>query len=214
MSDEETNDDLGRWVRIVNKAHGYAGVFNSENSDDKQIVEISTIEEWRKSVLAEFGIEMATPRPNPQDPPDFFVSIADRELKTLIKKLHLTNDEVQHDLIGDGLGPGNVLSIELESDQLTEVVTGFGEKSVSSEKVARIASKRAREYISSGVPVGLHLADQLLIPLALAGEGAFRTGVLTRHTKTNMQVIESFMGCTFGVNEVDPGRTVISLTAP
>jgi len=38
--------------------------------------------------------------------------------------------------------------------------------------------------------------------------------VLTRHTKTNMQVIESFMGCTFGVNEVDPGRTVISITAP
>lgn len=87
MSDDETNDDLGRWVRIVNKAHGYAGVFNSENSDDKQIVEISTIEEWRKSVLAEFGIEMATPRANPQDPPDFFVSIADRELKVELVQL-------------------------------------------------------------------------------------------------------------------------------
>lgn len=140
-------------------------------------------------------------------------AIADRELKTLIKKLHLTNDEVQHDLIGDGLGPGNVLSIELESDQLTEVVTGFGEKSVSSEKVARIASKRVREYISSGVPVGPHLADQLLIPLALAGEGAFRTGTLTRHTKTNTQVIEAFTGRAFRVDETEPGRNLISIHA-
>ncbi|MBY6137369.1 hypothetical protein KUV61_16155 [Nocardioides marinus] len=69
MSDDETSDDLRRWVRIVNKGHSYTGVFNSENSDDKRIVEISTIEEWRKSVLAEFGIEMATPRANPQPPP-------------------------------------------------------------------------------------------------------------------------------------------------
>ncbi|MFG0314435.1 MAG: RNA 3'-terminal phosphate cyclase, partial [Phycisphaerales bacterium] len=92
-----------------------------------------------------------------------------------------------------------------------EVITGFGEKSVSSEKVARQAAKRANEYISSGVPVGLYLADQLLIPLARAGEGAFRTGVLTRHTKTNKQVIEAFMGCAFVVDETEPGRYVISL---
>ncbi|MHA7812612.1 MAG: RNA 3'-terminal phosphate cyclase [Phycisphaerales bacterium] len=137
-------------------------------------------------------------------------AIADRELETVAKKLDLTNNEIKHDLIGDGLGPGNVLSIELESDQLTEVITGFGEKSVSSEKVARIASKRAREYISSGVPVGPHLADQLLIPLALAGDGAFRTGVLTRHTKTNMQVIEAFTQRAFRVVETDPGRHEIS----
>ena len=140
-------------------------------------------------------------------------AIADRELETVAKKLELTNNEIKHDLLGDGLGPGNVLSIELESDQLTEVITGFGEKSVSSEKVARVASKRAKEYISSGVPVGLHLADQLLIPLALAGEGAFRTGVLTRHTKTNIQVIESFMGCSFRVEETEPGRNLISIRA-
>lgn len=139
-------------------------------------------------------------------------AIADRELETVAKKLDLTNNEIKHDLLGDGLGPGNVLSIELESDQLTEVITGFGEKSVSSEKVARIASKRAKEYISSGVPVGLHLADQLLIPLALAGEGAFRTGVLTRHTKTNIDVIESFTGHRFNVVEDAPGRNIISLS--
>lgn len=138
-------------------------------------------------------------------------AIADRELQTVAQKLDLTNNELRHDLLGGGLGPGNVLSIELESDHLTEVITGFGEKNVSSEKVARQAAKRANEYISSGVPVGLYLADQLLIPLALAGEGAFRTGVLTRHTKTNMQVIEAFMGCAFVVDETEPGRHVISL---
>lgn len=138
-------------------------------------------------------------------------AIADRELQTVSKKLALTDEEMKHDLIGDGLGPGNVLSIELESEQVTEVITGFGEKGVSSERVARQAAKRAHDYISSGVPVGLYLADQLLIPLAFAGEGAFRTGVLTRHTKTNIEVVEVFTGHRFRVIEDVPGRSTISM---
>lgn len=138
-------------------------------------------------------------------------AIAERELQTIAKKLQLGPEELRHEHIGDGLGPGNVLSIELESGPLTEVITGFGEKGISSEQVARRAAKRAHEYISSGVPVGMHLADQLLIPLALAGEGVFLTGPLTRHTKTNITVIESFTGCGFEVRETAPGRHLISL---
>ncbi|HCT44241.1 MAG TPA: RNA 3'-terminal phosphate cyclase [Phycisphaerales bacterium] len=140
-------------------------------------------------------------------------AIADRELETVAKKLKWTQEDLRHELLGDGLGPGNVLSIELGSEQLTEVITGFGEKGVSSEQVARRAAKRANEYISSGVPVGMHLADQLLIPLALAGEGTFLTGQLTRHTKTNISVIEKFMSCAFDVQDAAPGRHLISLRA-
>lgn len=59
--------------------------------------------------------------------------------------------------------------------------------------------------------MGLHLADQLLIPLALVGEGVFCTGALTGHTMTNLRVIELFAGYCFSVAEYGPGRNVISI---
>ena len=57
----------------------------------------------------------------------------------------------------------------------TEVFTGFGEKHVSTQKVVQGVVAGAREYLASDVPVGRFLADQLLIPLAMAGGGRFRT---------------------------------------
>jgi RNA 3'-terminal phosphate cyclase (ATP) len=41
--------------------------------------------------------------------------------------------------------------------------------------------------------VGEHLADQLLIPLALAGGGSYLTGALSLHTTTNIEVIRKFL---------------------
>ena len=58
--------------------------------------------------------------------------------------------------------------------------------------VARAVAE-ARRYLDSGAPVGQHLADQLLIPLALAGGGRFRTFEPTLHTRTNAEVIERFL---------------------
>jgi RNA 3'-terminal phosphate cyclase (ATP) len=68
--------------------------------------------------------------------------------------------------------------------------TGFGEVGVRAEAVHAV--QLARQYIAAQVPVGPYLADQLLVPLALAGGGAFRTAPLTRHGVTNMAVIRQF----------------------
>ena len=50
-----------------------------------------------------------------------------------------------------------------------------------------------RNYLSSRALVGEHLADQLLIPLALAGGGSFTTGALSLHTRTNIETIRQFL---------------------
>jgi RNA 3'-terminal phosphate cyclase (ATP) len=83
--------------------------------------------------------------------------------------------------------------VEIETEHHTEVFTGFGEVDVRAEGVATKVAQEARAYIASGVPVGRHLADQLLIPMALAGAGRFRTGPLSRHTTTNLEVIRQFL---------------------
>jgi RNA 3'-terminal phosphate cyclase (ATP) len=45
--------------------------------------------------------------------------------------------------------------------------------------------------------VGEYLADQLLLPLALAGGGGFRTVGISRHAQTNMDVIQRFLPVRF-----------------
>jgi RNA 3'-terminal phosphate cyclase (ATP) len=118
--------------------------------------------------------------------------IAEREADTARRKLGwdakcATVEEVESD------GPGNVVSVEVRSRHVTEVFTGFGQLRVPAEKVAAGAAKQARRYLEAGVPVSEHLADQLLIPMALAGGGRFRTQPPTEHTRTNIEIVKRFL---------------------
>jgi RNA 3'-terminal phosphate cyclase (ATP) len=120
-------------------------------------------------------------------------SIAVREVKLVGRLLSLAEDSLIVEEIRGAPGPGNSVAVEIEMEHHTEVFTGFGEVGVRAESVATKAAQEARAYIASGVPVGRYLADQLLIPIALAGAGKFRTGPLSRHTTTNLEVIRSFL---------------------
>lgn len=94
----------------------------------------------------------------------------------------------------EGYGPGNILLLEVESDHVTEVFAGFGERGVPAERVADRALWELRRYLDAGVPVGEHLADQLLLLLALAGSGAFATlSPLSGHAATQVDLIPRFL---------------------
>jgi RNA 3'-terminal phosphate cyclase (ATP) len=119
--------------------------------------------------------------------------IADRELAVVRSRLGWNEGELEVVVVdGDTRGPGNVLLLEVESEHLTEVFCGFGEVGIRAESVAEHAAKEARRYLAAGVPVGVHLADQLLVPLALAGAGSFRTIGLSSHSRTNLDIIRLF----------------------
>ena len=120
------------------------------------------------------------------------ISIAQREVKTIQEFFAWPDDCVAAETV-DSPGPGNVVIIEIQSQQVTEVFVGFGQKGVPAEKVARGAAEQARRYLAAGVPVGEHLADQLLIPLSLAGGGTFRTLEPSSHAITNIDVIRRFL---------------------
>ena len=121
--------------------------------------------------------------------------IAERELTTIHKKLNWPDDCLHVEVVPDSPGPGNVIMLEVESENICEVFTGFGELNRTSEQVAGHAVQKCREYLAKGVPVGEYLADQLLLPMAIAGSGAFRTVRLTRHTRTHIDLIHQFLDC-------------------
>lgn len=120
-------------------------------------------------------------------------TIGRRELAVVRERLGLAPEHCHVDAVDGSIGPGNVLLIGLEDDLLREVVTGFGMKGVTAEAVAAAACDEAEAYLAAGVPVGIHLADQLLMPLALAGGGTFRTLPPTPHTLTNAAIITRFL---------------------
>jgi len=119
--------------------------------------------------------------------------VAERELRIIKEKISWKDEQVRVEAVRNSSGPGNVLMLELEAENVTEVFTGFGEKGVASEAVATRVVEEVRRYLAAGVPVGRYLADQLLIPIALAGKGGFQTLALSRHTITNIAVISEFL---------------------
>jgi RNA 3'-terminal phosphate cyclase (ATP) len=60
----------------------------------------------------------------------------------------------------------------------------------------------ARRYIGSEAAVGEYLADQLLIPMAMAGGGSFTTLPLSRHATTNIEVIGKFLDVTIEASKM------------
>jgi len=131
-------------------------------------------------------------------------SIAEKELATLGRLLPIVDGATRIEQVTAPRGPGNVVMVILESEHVSGVFTGFGERGVPSERVARSVVKPVREYLTSDVPVGRYLADQLLVPMAVAGEGEFTTLPLTRHSATNVEVLKQFLDV--GVTVTKPDR--------
>lgn len=136
-------------------------------------------------------------------------SIAEREIAVVREKLAWGEDFLNVREEHDSSGPGNVLVLAVASEHVTEIFTGFGEKGVSAETVALGVVGEAREYLASTVPVGRHLADQLLLPLALAGGGAFGTLSPTTHMMTNVEVIRLFLDLDILVEQQDEQSWIV-----
>lgn len=125
--------------------------------------------------------------------------IARRELDSVGKLLNWDAESLRCEDTKNSVGPGNLVMIEMASSAVTEIFTAFGKLGVSAEDVAKDAAKQARAYIHSTAAVDEHLADQLLLPLALAGGGSFSAVSLNMHAKTNMKVIQQFLTVRFAV---------------
>lgn len=124
-------------------------------------------------------------------------SIAQREIDTVVKLLNWDAGSLQIVETRNSIGPGNVVLVELASTNVTEVFCGFGRIGASAESVASEATDAIRSYLVSGAVAGEHLADQLLLPFALAGRGAFTAEKLNLHSRTNMEIIRSFLRVDF-----------------
>ena len=91
-------------------------------------------------------------------------------------------------------GPHNLFMAEVElAGGMRELATSHGRKGYPAEDVADDALDALEDFLEAKVPVGEHLADQLLLPLAVAGGGRFRCDELSLHATTNIDTIGAFL---------------------
>jgi RNA 3'-terminal phosphate cyclase (ATP) len=132
--------------------------------------------------------------------------VGEREVAALEAWLPQVDKKVR--VLEGGAGPGNTLSLIVECEHLTELFIAFGTKGVSAEKVAHQLASEARRYLASKAAAGEYLADQLILPLALAGEGEFTVVETSAHLLTNIAVVERFLPVRFICEPLDGGYLI------
>ncbi|MGJ8635678.1 MAG: RNA 3'-terminal phosphate cyclase [Phycisphaerales bacterium] len=195
---------MGPRVRVEIERHGFypagGGRIRVEIDPVKKLAPVSIVE--RGDIVAQTATATVA---------GLSTDIAKRELDVIAKNLEWEQDSLCIEQLADSVGPGNVLSIEIQSEHVTEVFTGFGERGRSAERVAKSTAAQVHHYLHKGVPVWSHLADQLMLPFAMAGVGEFRTCALTPHSETNAFVIEQFLQIKIQSKELDRGLNTVRI---
>lgn len=143
--------------------------------------------------------------------------IGNREVEEVVRKMSWQADEARVEEVL-AQGPGNILAVEIECEHLTESFTAFGRVGVSAKGVADEVVRLVRSYVASGVPVGLSLADQIMLPLGISAwqadglvetrGGAFVTMPLTRHSTTQVEILRRFLGVAITIAPLADSRGV------
>ncbi|WP_255195322.1 RNA 3'-terminal phosphate cyclase [Halorarius litoreus] len=87
--------------------------------------------------------------------------------------------------------PGAVVVVRLDYEGGVAGVSALGEKGVPAEDVAEQAVDAVRAFDVGTGAVDAHLADQLVLPVALAG-GTVRIPEVTDHVATNVDLLQAF----------------------
>jgi RNA 3'-terminal phosphate cyclase (ATP) len=96
----------------------------------------------------------------------------------------------------DALDPGNFLSLVVEDETGRAGFSGLGERGKSVEALADDVVERFLEFAGADAGCDSHLADQLIVPMALAaGTSRLTTSRVTSHLLTTIALAQQILGC-------------------
>ena len=139
--------------------------------------------------------------------------VGERELERVRQRLGWSDEERQLEFLAEDQGPGNALLLRIDCEHICATFCAFGQAGVSAERVAEQVATQAIGWMESGCAADEHLADQLLLPMALAGAGSFTTPRLSAHLQSNRRVIERFLPVRIGDQALDGGGHRIVITS-
>jgi RNA 3'-terminal phosphate cyclase (ATP) len=110
-----------------------------------------------------------------------------------------------------GAGPGAGIWLTADYEAGPAGFSALGERGKPAERVAEEAVERLLRHHRAGnqAVVDPHLADQLILPLAVAGgSSAYGTSEITAHTTTNAHIVRQFVDARIGVEQTGFGGVV------
>ncbi|GAB2465347.1 RNA 3'-terminal phosphate cyclase [Comamonas humi] len=138
-----------------------------------------------------------------------------RELEAIGRHLGWTHErgQLRQAVARQNEGPGNALLAILRHQELTEVFCGFGQPGISSEQVAARVARTVQAYQTSGAALGPYLADQWMLPLALAvwrsgRPASYTASAWSPRSATNAAVIARWLPVTVESHPDCGGRRV------
>lgn len=88
-----------------------------------------------------------------------------------------------------------------ENNPIRVGADSLGEQGKKSEIVGQEAAQNLIKEIESKAPADRHLADQMLLFMALIGNSKIMASEITSHCRTNIYTIHQFLGNAFKINE-------------
>ncbi|MGD1996557.1 MAG: RNA 3'-terminal phosphate cyclase [Anaerolineae bacterium] len=93
-----------------------------------------------------------------------------------------------------GAGPGAGIFLAVEYEHALAGFTAHGRKGLPAEQVAQAVCEALLNHHRTSRPADPHLADQLILPMALAsGRSQVVTSAITGHLLTNLETVRSFL---------------------
>lgn len=139
--------------------------------------------------------------------------VAERQKGQAEKVLRHEGFEPQIEIIdAASKGRGSVLFLVAEFENVRAGFTSLGRKGKPAERVAEDACAQFLHYYRSGAALDQYLADQLILPMALAqGDSSLTTCRITQHLLTNIWVVEQFLNKRFVVEGKEGGGGEVAI---
>ena len=107
--------------------------------------------------------------------------------------------------------PGSAIVVAATYENGCGGFTAFGERGKPAEEVGSDAAASLRQFDRSGAAIDEHLADQLLLPMAIGG-GRISIPRVTDHVESSVELLEQF-GIECRVDDVG-ASTIVSIDEP
>jgi RNA 3'-terminal phosphate cyclase (ATP) len=120
--------------------------------------------------------------------------VAHRQAEGALERLNMGTDlEVLErcEITAASPSPGSALVLRVDHGTGVAGFSALGERGKPAERVGEDAADAANRFLEGSAPVDRHMADQLLVFLALAG-GRVRVPEVTDHVETRCELLEAF----------------------
>ncbi len=133
--------------------------------------------------------------------------VAERQRSRMLERLAEHDLSAEIEILRPGsVGRGSAVFITGSADRTYFGFSALGAKGKPAEVVAEEAVEQMLSFIQTGAAVDRYLADQLLIPLAVASEPSqFTVDGATQHLFTNADIVRQFIDAEIEIIEAHEG---------